>query len=434
MRRQRRRAVIMLAGLMNAFLGTNIGYSAGIIHLGLLEKHKKSPNVVFWAGALFSSLLCLAGPISSVAVNALSCRSTIFLGSFLSFVGFMVSSFVSSIEIVVFSYGIVAGLGQSMIYSGTVLATGFHFHDNPSVATGVVVAGAGMGVAVFPMFTEFLIETYGIDGTFLLLSAVSLQVVVFNMCIETHELENNRKETSMTFKMKVELIFQELRKIFSMGAYLQFCISIFCWSTSVNTSVLLLPQYYVSTGSSHTEAAILMSLYGITGCFSRILTGLAASDPRVDGKLLYMGSYIILGLSTFFLPLIGNYFPGKVFYSLMLGIYSSNVWSLLTPITIEIVGIQQMPTAFGMELLIGGIGFLIGPIIGGKIQRETEDFTIIFIISGFLYVLAGIFEMLMILTMTKSESFQNRNNMEKTVEVEEKLISNNVIEVKQLHD
>lgn len=61
MRRQRRRAVIMLAGLMNAFLGTNIGYSAGIIHLGLLEKHKKSPNLVSWAGALFTSVFCLAG-------------------------------------------------------------------------------------------------------------------------------------------------------------------------------------------------------------------------------------------------------------------------------------------------------------------------------------------------------------------------------------
>lgn len=320
------------------------------------------------------------------------------------------------------------------MYAGTILVTGFYFHDNPSVATGVVALGAGIGVAVFPMFTEFLIETYGIDGTFLLLSAVSLQVIVFNMCIETHEIEFKRKESSKTFKLKVKLIIQELRKIFSMGAYLLFCISIFCWSTSINTSLLLLPQYYVSTGSTHTEAAILISLYGITGCFSRFLTGLAASDTDVDGKLLYMGSYIILGLGTIFLPLIGNSFPGKVFYSSVLGLYSSNVWSLLTPITIEIVGVQQMPTAFGMELLIGGIGFLIGPIIGGKIQRETGDFTLVFIISGFLYVLAGITEMLMILTMTKFESFQNRNNMEKTVEVEEKLISRHVITDKLLNN
>lgn len=42
--------------------------------------------------------------------------------------------------------------------------------------------------------------------------------------------------------------------------------------------------------------------------------------------------------------------------------------------------------------------------------------------------------MLMILTMAKSESFPNRNNVERTVEVEEKLISSHVIQVKQLND
>ena len=80
-----------------------------------------------------------------------------------------------------------------------------------------------------------------------------------------------------------------------------------------------------------------------------------------------MGSYIILGLGTIFLPVFGTSFSGKVFYSTILGIYSSGVWSRLTPITIEIVGVVQMPTAFGMELLIWGVWFLLGPIAGGKL-------------------------------------------------------------------
>lgn len=50
-----------------------------------------------------------------------------------------------------------------------------------------------------------------------------------------------------------------------------------------------------------------------------------------------------------------------------------------------------------------------------------------FLVLGFLYVLVGIFEMLMILMMVKFELFLNRNNMERMVEVEEKLISSYVI-------
>ena len=86
-----------------------------------------------------------------------------------------------------------------MMYSGTILVVGFYFHVNPSVATGIVAFGAGIGVSVFPTFTEILIQTYGIDETFLLLSATSIQVIVFNMCMQSHPLEIERKKDRKPF-------------------------------------------------------------------------------------------------------------------------------------------------------------------------------------------------------------------------------------------
>ena len=32
-----------------------------------------------------------------------------------------------------------------MMYSGTILVVGFYFHENPSVITGIVAFGAGIG-------------------------------------------------------------------------------------------------------------------------------------------------------------------------------------------------------------------------------------------------------------------------------------------------
>lgn len=95
------------------------------------------------------------------------------------------------------------------MYVGIILVMGFYFYDNLLVVIGVVVLGVGIGVVVFFMFIEFFIEIYGIDGMFFFLFVVSLQVVVFIMCIEIYELENKRKESFKMFKMKVKLIFQE---------------------------------------------------------------------------------------------------------------------------------------------------------------------------------------------------------------------------------
>ncbi|XP_056004935.1 monocarboxylate transporter 12-like isoform X3 [Ostrea edulis] len=412
------KTVVLLAAFMVNFLGGSLGYSAGIIHLGLLKKFPEFSSEVAWAGSLFTSVFCLAGPISSAVINTLSCRSALFIGSLLSFAGFLISSFAPRIEIILLCYGIVAGIGQSMVYSASVVVVGYYFHENPSVATGVVVSGTGVGVTVFPIFTEFLLTTYGIDGAFLLLSAVSLQSCVFIMCIRTHHLERRGGERSHTLSWRIKMIAEDVYGIFLNRAFCFLCISILCWSTSLNTSVLFLPQYYISTGSSQWQAAFLMSLYGIMNCLSRTITGLAASDPNVDGKILYMGSYFILGLCTSFLPLTGASFAGKIFYSIILGLYSSGVWSLLTTISVEIVGLKHMSTAFGIEMLTSGVGFLFGPIIGDSVKTQSRGYTHVFVISGVFYAMAAVFEGLMILTMSKADVHHSQQMAMRSIETD----------------
>ncbi|XP_062583700.1 monocarboxylate transporter 12-B-like isoform X2 [Saccostrea cucullata] len=360
-------------------------------------------------------------PISTSVINTLSCRTALFIGAFLNFAGFLVSSFSPSIELVVVCYGIIAGIGQSMMYSASVLVVGYYFHKNVSVATGVVVSGTGLGVTVFPLFTEFLLRTYGIDGTFLLLAAISLQTCVFTMCIGIHDIERERKRPQK-FSERLKIVVHDVRKLSSNGAFCLLCSSILCWSTSLNTSVLFLPDYYKRTGSSELEAASLMSIYGIFNYFSRVIIGFAASDKEIDGKILYMGSYFILSLCTAFLPMVGTSYAGKIFYSIVLGLYSSGVWSLLTTITVEIIGIKQTSTAFGIEMLTSGIGFLSGPVIGDNIKEFSGGYSVVFGISGFLYMMAAVFEVLMILTMRKSSVPQMNEDQRRSTENENRMI------------
>lgn len=59
-----------------------------------------------------------------------------------------------------------------------------------------------------------------------------------------------------------------------------------------------------------------------------------------------MGSYKVLGPGTIFLLIFGTSFTGKVFFSMIIGINSSRLWSLLLPpITME----QHLSTASGMD-------------------------------------------------------------------------------------
>ena len=251
-----------------------------------------------------------------------------------------------------------------MAYSGSVVSVGFYFQDQPALASGVVVAGTGIGIITFPLLAQSLIDHYDLDGALLLLGAVTFQASVFGALIRPHPLEIERQ--CVTSKSVFKTITDHI-VIIKNPSFVYLCLSILAWSMAVNISVMFLPEYFISTGSTSYQAAIFISVFGFGNMISRILIGFASQS--IDGKLLYFGSYGILSLLTFLLPLYGIHDGGRVLYCLALGLYSGGVWSLLSPLAAELVGLFHLATAFGIELFVVGVGFLVGPYVGGKTKQ-----------------------------------------------------------------
>ena len=114
------------------------------------------------------------------------------------------------------------------------------------------------------------------------------------------------------------------------------------------------------------SASFSLSIAGIGSLISRILVGWAAADEHIDEKTLYFGSLGITGVATILLPLYGSGIAAQVFYPLIFGVYTGGVYTLVNPITVELVGVHRLATAFGFQNLVSGIGVLIGPPIAGN--------------------------------------------------------------------
>lgn len=63
------------------------------------------------------------------------------------------------------------------------MMVGRHFVRYRSMATGIAVSGAGLGSFLFPNLIRWLITEYRLQGCFIILSAVILNVAVFAMLI-----------------------------------------------------------------------------------------------------------------------------------------------------------------------------------------------------------------------------------------------------------
>ncbi|XP_069104718.1 monocarboxylate transporter 12-like [Argopecten irradians] len=401
--------MVLISGFFTIFLGTSLGYSSGVIHVALLEKYNRSNLITAWVGSLFSSMFCLGAPIGSALVNSFSCRACVIIGGSLNMIGFALSCFAPKFEFLFFSYGIFAGFGQSFSNIGAVVSIGYYFQKQRTLATGAILVGTGFGIVIFPPLIRIFIDIYGIDSAFLLIGGISFQTCAFGAFLRPHKMEVKRHQViSSQFGVKEYLKLNNICSslldyvsLFNSNGFIFMCLSILCWSSGINSCTLLLPDFYASTGSSPTEAAYLMSIFGIGSTLSRLLTGMAAVDGGIDGKLVYFGSWGIVGVLTLCFPAIGKVFWGKIIYAFLLGLYSAGTFVLLSQIAVDIVGLDRFAAAVGMELFVSGIGFLMGPIITSKIV-SAGSYLHAFLFLGCLFVVASALGAVMILFIPKN--------------------------------
>jgi MFS family permease len=99
-------------------------------------------------------------------------------GSVLSAFGFIVSSYAESIELLIFTFGIVSGFGLALCYVTAVVIVAYYFEKRRSLATGLSVCGSGIGTFLFAPLTTFLVTEYGWRGTTLILAGLFLNMAV----------------------------------------------------------------------------------------------------------------------------------------------------------------------------------------------------------------------------------------------------------------
>ena len=236
------------------------------------------------------------------------------------------------------------------------------------MATGVLVSGFALGQIVHPTMVQLLLDAFAVDGTLLILGSIGFQICVFAYLIRPNKLEKDIQRKLRTQAQSSSFVGNciESLKLFKIMPYSFFCVSILSWSTGVSVMTLYITDFYHHYGATKLEASFLTSLFGVGSFLSRILIGLAVSDGRLDGKVIYLGKYAVMFILTVTVTKFVRSLYGKVIYSLFFGLYTGATWTLLSPITIELVGVSHFVTAFGIEMLTAGIGFLCGPLMGGE--------------------------------------------------------------------
>ncbi|MDA1098550.1 MAG: MCT family MFS transporter [Proteobacteria bacterium] len=165
---------VVAAAFLVLLLCFGIAYSFASFFDGLemdFQASRGDVSLVFSiAGFLYFSLGALSGPLS----DRLGSRPVVAFGMLLVAGGLLASSFAQSLWQVYLGYGVAVGVGIGFAYVPSVGVLQRWFVRRRGLATGLAVAGIGVGTLVAPPISRFLVDILGWRGAFQVLAGVTI--------------------------------------------------------------------------------------------------------------------------------------------------------------------------------------------------------------------------------------------------------------------
>ncbi|XP_071376537.1 monocarboxylate transporter 9a [Centroberyx affinis] len=162
---------------MAQFLAYGAPQSVGVLYPEWLHIFQESKGMTAWVGSLVSGVGLIASPVCSACVDNFGARPvTIFSGVMVAG-GLMLSAFAPNVQFLMFSYGIVVGLGCGLVYAATLTITCQYFDKRRGLALGIVTTGTSVGAFVYATAQNELIVLFGLDGCLLIIGALALNLM-----------------------------------------------------------------------------------------------------------------------------------------------------------------------------------------------------------------------------------------------------------------
>lgn len=154
--------------------------------------------------------------------------------------------------------------------------------------------------------------------------------------------------------------------MFRDSTFILFAVNGLLWNFGISIVMVLLPEYIVSEGMTRAQAANILSLWGISNCISRPITGLALQAGLL--KALHVFNFATFA-SGVFAGVIGIYGLEHIHYVIILcghGIAYGAQLSSIANVSVDFFGTDNILHIFGWTMLAQGAGYLFGAPSGGR--------------------------------------------------------------------
>lgn len=384
--------VACFAALLAVF---SINYSFGVFFDPLIADFGSSKADTSLIFSIQSITLYTGAAVFGRQADRYSARPVVVLGGVLTGVGMVGASLSSSLVELYISYGVVAGLGMGMVYVIGITTATRWFHRRRGIASAIATSGVVIATLVAPPVASILIDLYGWQTAYRLLTGCVVLVVVGVAIVIRDNPETAGVDTGTEFEgsqvpASDEAEAETEATIRSVIGTRAFWALFFTWITTtlpIFTVLVYLVTYSTDVGMPRGAGVLGIALMGGFALPGRLLSGVLGD--RVGRTRFFVFLSVGLGIGIWTLAFIRNPIVLFVFAS-GYGLLYGGVGSLYAPIMADFFGRDKVTTFFGISAFAFGIAAFVGPFLAGLSFEHFASYNPFFFGGGALSLLGGV--------------------------------------------
>ncbi|XP_018795934.1 PREDICTED: monocarboxylate transporter 14-like [Bactrocera latifrons] len=153
---------------------------------------------------------------------------------------------------------------------------------------------------------------------------------------------------------------------------------------------LYLPEHMKIHGYEAAESAHMISVIGIAQTIGMIGLGYVGDRSWMNVNICYSACMVVCGIAVLLMPLVVNTYVELLLTCIVFGFTFASSYSLTPSICVRIVNLEDFTCAYGLVLLVQGVGMIVGPPIAGAIFEMTLRWDDTFYFAGAFIVLSGV--------------------------------------------
>jgi MFS family permease len=356
-------------GMMNT-LGTYQSY------LSTHQLRTSSSSAIGWIFGLYAFLSFFAGLQIGPVFDALGPRYLVLAGSVLLLLSQLLLGICTAYWHFLLVFGLLGGLGTSLIFSPSFAAVGHWFLRRRGQMTGLAAVGGSLGGIVYPLSLQALFPRIGFAWSTRVVALCDLVLlIVANLCIRSRLPPK---------KASRENILPDFR-IFRDPVFALTTLGVFFIEWGLFIPLAYISSYSLAHGVSEALSYQMLAILNVGSCFGRYFPGLIADNIGRFNAMVVTTFLCLVAALGFWLP-AGDSVALIIVFSLLFGFASGSGISL-TPVCVgQLCKVENYGRYYATCYTLVSFGSLTGiPIAGRLVGACGGEFWGLIVFAGMSY-------------------------------------------------